>query len=201
MMDMESGIGNTKLRVIFFTLTVVSTAWMASPGDSLALQKRPGIYNVCVCACSDPSTGFGELVPDIQNTAGVSCEVYNSRPCTIHNEDGSTTGGRTKYCQGYKPGGTKAMTVAPSVLQNAPTIQRRGVETESSTVEGSKAPEDLAVPMSNPGNVRMNCSCEGGNGSCSVTSTDGKISTCHKGDGDTCTGSCAYPKATISGAE
>jgi len=201
MMGRASGIADTKLLAILFTLTLVLTTWMASPGDSLALQKRPGIYNQCVCACSDPSTGFGELLADIQNTAGVPCEFYNNRACTIHNEDGSTTGGKTKFCGGYKPGGMKAMTVAPSVLQNAPVLQRRGVEAESSVVEESKASDDLAVPMSNPGNVRMNCSCEGGNGSCSVTSTDGKTSTCHKGDGDTCSGSCAYPKGTISGEQ
>jgi len=30
------------------------------------------------------------------------------------------------------------------------------------------------------GDVMMNCSCDGGNGSCSVTSTDGKTSTVTK---------------------
>ena len=139
-------------------------------------------------------TGFGELLPDIQNTAGVPCEAYNNRACSL---DGGTRTGTTKYCGGYKPGGTKAML---SVLPNTTlSIMSRGVEGEQHT--SSNQENDPAALTSRPGNVMMNCSCQGGNGSCSVTSTDGKTSTCHKGEVDTCSGSCAYPKGTISGEQ
>jgi hypothetical protein len=87
--------GNTNRRTVLLVMTIVLVAGMASPGDSLARQKRPTVYNVCACACSDPTTGFGELLPDIQNTAGVSCEVYNNRTCSL---DGGTRTGTTKYC-------------------------------------------------------------------------------------------------------
>lgn len=185
--------------VLFLALTVGLAGWSASSGIALALKPRPAIYNQCVCACYDPSTGFGTILSDIRNNAGVPCGAYNNRPCTIHNEDGSTTGGTTKFCGGDKAGGTKAMTVAPSVLQNAPVVGSRGVESESTPGAGEKAIADIPVLTSKPGEVRMNCSCEGGSGSCSVTSTDGKTSTCHKGSGDSCSGSCSYPKGTISG--
>jgi len=196
MMITISRIANVKRHAIFFALTVVLAAWMASPGDSFARQKRPTIYNECACACYTPATGFGTIL-DIRNTAGVSCELYNNRPCTGTDENGATISGTTKYCGGYQPGGTRAMLSAiPDTKLSATS---RGVEGESPTSSGPV--NESALLTSQPGNVMMNCSCEGGNGSCSVTSTDGKTSTCHKGDGDTCTGSCAYPKGTISGAE
>jgi hypothetical protein len=197
MMVSVSGIANCKLRLTLFALTVVFVAWMASPGDSQARQKRPAIYNQCVCACYTPASGFGTILDGIQNTAGVSCEVYNNRPCTGTDENGATISGTTKYCGGYKPGGTKAMLSA--IPNMTLSIAGRGVEEDPKTSAGRE--NESAVLTSQPGNVMMNCSCAGGSGSCSVTSTDGKTSTCHKGDGDTCSGSCSYPKGTISGAE
>ena len=184
---------------ILLALTVGLAVWSASSGVALALKPRPTIYNKCVCACYTPATGFGTILDGISNTAGVPCGMYNNRPCTGTDENGATISGTTKFCGGDKTSGTKAMTVAPSVLQNAPVLQSRGVEPESTPGEGEKAIADIPVLISKPGDVRMNCSCEGGNGSCSISSTDGKTSTCHKGKGDTCTGSCAYPKGTISG--
>ena len=179
---------------MFLLLTVGLTLTIVAPGISSARQKKYTIYNVCACACSDPTTGFGELLPDIQNTAGVPCEAYNNRACSL---DGGTRTGTTKYCGGYKPGGTKAML---SVLPNTTlSIMSRGVEGEQHT--SSNQENEPASLTSRPGNVMMNCSCQGGSGSCSVTSTDGKTSTCHKGEGDTCSGSCAYPKGTISGEQ
>jgi hypothetical protein len=193
MMIRVSTIANTKHLAILFTLTVVLAAWAASPGDSLARQKRPTIYNQCACACYTPATGFGTIL-DIKNTAGVPCGMYNNRPCTGTDENGATISGTTKYCGDYKPGGTMAMlsTIPDTTL----SIMSRGAAGEA-----SKQENESAALTSQPGNVMMNCSCEGGNGSCSVTSTDGKTSTCHKGEGDTCTGSCAYPKGTISGGQ
>lgn len=173
---------------MLLAMTVGLALTLAAPDLSSAKPKDP-IYNVCACACSDPTTGFGELLPDIQNTAGVSCEAYNNRPCSL---DGGTRTGKTKFCGGYKPGGTRAML---STIPNAKfSVMGRGVEGETSAQES-----ESAALTPEPGNVMMNCSCEGGKGSCSVTSADGKTSTCHKGDGDTCTGTCAYPKGTISG--
>lgn len=192
MMVRVSPIANSKLLIISFTLPVVFAAWMALPEDSLARQKRPTVYNQCACACYTPATGFGTIL-DIKNTAGVSCEMYNNRPCSGTDENGATISGTTKYCGGYKPGGTMAM---------LSTIPNTRLSISSRGVEGEKSQGDESNPLSSqPGDVMMNCSCDDGNGSCSVTSTDGKTSTCHKGEGDTCTGTCSYPKGTISGGE
>jgi hypothetical protein len=84
-----------------------------------------------------------------------------------------------------------------SVVPNTKlSVMSRGTEGEP-----PKQEHESTALTSQAGNATMTCSCEGGSGSCSVTSTDGKTSTCHKGDGDTCTGACAYPKGTISGSE
>jgi hypothetical protein len=189
-----SEIANPKRHVTFFVLTVVLAAWLAAPGDSLALKKRPGMYNVCACACYTPGSGFGTILDGIQNTAGVPCGFYNNRPCTGTDENGATMSGTTKYCGGMKDGGTTAM--LSRIPNTTLSIMSRGAEGEPSNQEN----ESAALP-SRPGNVMMNCSCDGGNGSCSVTSTDGKTSTCHKGKGDTCTATCAYPTGTISGEQ
>lgn len=181
---------NCHVSGILMGMTVGLALIIAAPDLTSAKPKDP-IYNVCGCACSDPTTGFGELLLDIQNTAGVSCEAYNNRPCSL---DGGTRTGKTKFCGGYKPGGTRAML---STIPNAKfSIIGRGVEGETTTQDN-----ESAALTSEAGNAMMNCSCDGGNGSCSVTSTDGKTSTCHKGNGDTCTGTCTYPKGTISGAQ
>jgi hypothetical protein len=185
---------NGQVFRILLVLTVGLGLTVVAPDVSSARQKKNTIYNVCGCACSDPTTGFGELLPDIQNTAGVPCEAYNNRACSL---DGGTRTGTTKFCQGMPGGGTKAML---GVIPNTTfSVMSRGAEGEKQTSSGQgNEPVEL---LSKPGNVMMNCSCEGGSGSCSVTSTDGKTSTCHKGDGDSCTGSCAYPKGTISGEQ
>ncbi|BFU96681.1 MAG: hypothetical protein NTNFB02_34030 [Nitrospira sp.] len=177
---------------ILLALIVGLTLTIVAPDDSLARAKKDTIYNVCGCACQDPVTGFGELLLDIQNTAGVPCGAYNNRACTLTAPDGATRAGTTKFCTGDVAGGTRAML---STIPNAKlSVIGRGVEGEP-----SKQDNESAALTSEPGNVMMNCSCESGNGSCSVTSKDGKTSTCHKGDVDTCTGTCAYPKGTISG--
>lgn len=185
--DRRQGSGMFLLLTVGLTLTIVA------PDASYAKPKSP-IYNECACACYTPATGFGTIL-DIKNNAGVSCELYNNRPCTGTDENGATISGTTKYCGGYKPGGTRAMLSA--IPNTTLSIMSRGTEGEKQTSSGQE--NESAALTSRPGNVMMNCSCEGGNGSCSVTSTDGKTSTCHKGDGDTCTGTCAYPKGTISG--
>jgi hypothetical protein len=180
-------------RAMFLALTVGLAVLFASSGVSWALPKDP-IYNVCACACFDPATGFGEILADIQNTAGVPCGAYNNRACSL---DGGTRTGTTKYCGAYKPGGTRAAMMLPRTGSST-GILSRGVEGENQSPAGEM--QEGAVPMSRPGNVMMNCSCDKGNGSCSVTSKDGKTSVCEKGQKDTCTGTCTYPKGTISGA-
>ena len=179
---------------MLLALTVGLTLTVVAPEVSSARQKKDAIYNVCGCACQDPVTGFGELLTGIQNTAGVPCGAYNNRACSL---DGGTRTGTTKFCTGDVAGGTRAML---SVIPNTKlSVMSRGVEGEKPPAPGQG---DESAPLtSQSGNAMMTCSCEGGNGSCSVTSTDGKTSTCHKGDGDTCTGSCAYPKGTISGEQ
>ena len=166
---------------------------IVAPDVTYAKPKDP-IYNECACACYTPASGFGTIL-DIRNSAGVACGMYNNRPCTGTDENGATISGTTKYCGPYKPGGTRAML---STIPNTNlSVMSRGVEGETQTPSGQG--DESAALASQPGNVMMSCSCDGGQGSCSVTSKDGKTSTCHKGDGDTCTGTCTYPKGTISG--
>lgn len=184
-----------KISTVLLTVTVGLGLTIVAPDISSAKPKNP-IYNECACACYTPASGFGTIL-DIRNNAGVACELYNNRPCTGTDENGATISGTTKYCGGYKPGGTRAMHGA-AVPSKSLSVMSRGVEGGE---PAASQDAETAVLMSQPGNVMMSCSCQGGKGSCSVTSTDGKTSTCHKGDGDTCTGSCAYPKGTISGAE
>jgi hypothetical protein len=182
---------------MFLLLTVGLTLTIVAPDISSARQKKDTIYNVCGCACQDPVTGFGELLTGIQNTAGVPCGAYNNKACTLTAPDGATRAGTTKFCTGDVAGGTRAML---SVIPNMKlSVMSRGVEGEKPPALGQG--DESAALTSQSGNAMMNCSCDGGNGSCSVTSTDGKTSTCHKGDGDTCTGTCAYPKGTISGEQ
>lgn len=182
---------------MLLVLMVGLSGLLVFPDVSLARAKKDTIYNVCGCACQDPVTGFGELLLDIQNTAGVPCGAYNNKACTLTAPDGATRAGTTKFCTGDVAGGTRAML---SVIPNMKlSVMSRGAEGETKTSSGQE--NESALLTSEPGNVMMNCSCESGKGSCSVTSTDGKTSTCHKGDGDSCTGTCAYPKGTVSGTE
>ena len=96
-----------KRPALFLLVTVGVVTWITSPEISSARPKSP-IYNECACACYTPATGFGTIL-DIKNTAGVACEMYNNRPCTGTDANGATISGTTKYCGGYKPGGTRAM--------------------------------------------------------------------------------------------
>ena len=187
---------NGQVFRILLVLTVGLTLTIVAPDLSSARQKKDAIYNECACACYTPASGFGTIL-DIKNSAGVSCGMYNNRPCTGTDENGATISGTTKFCGGYKPGGTRAMLSA--IPNTTLSVISRGTEGEKQTSSGQE--NESAALKPRPGNVMMNCSCDGGNGSCSVTSTDGKTSTCHKGDGDTCTGTCAYPKGTISGEQ
>lgn len=198
-METRSHTATSKSRVLFFALTVGLAVFIGSSGISFALKPRPTIYNRCVCACYTPATGFGTILDGIVNNAGVPCGMYNNRPCTGTDENGATISGTTKYCGGDKEYGTKAITLDPSRLQNAPLLRSRGVEPESKSVEEDKAAADIPTLISKPGGVGMKCSCEGGTGSCSITSTDGKTSTCQKGEGNTCSGTCKFPIDTISG--
>lgn len=189
-------------NTMFLALAVGLAMWIASSGISLALQKKDSAYNTCACACDGP-TGGGII--DISNAGGFACGAYNNRTCNY--EDPATGGvrtGTTKYCTGFKPDGTKTM-MLPRTGSNT-GVMGRGVKSESPTVEGDNAPaspasevQERAVPRMRLGNTSMNCSCDKGSGTCSVTSTDGKTSTCQKGQNDTCTGTCMYPKGTISG--
>lgn len=187
---------NCQIFRILLVLTVGLTLTIVAPDLSSARQKKDAIYNECACACYTPASGFGTIL-DIKNSAGVSCGMYNNRPCTGTDENGATISGTTKFCGGYKPGGTRAMLSA--IPNTTLSVRSRGTEGEKQTSSGQE--NESAALTSRPGNVMMNCSCDGGNGSCSVTSTDGKTSACHKEDGDTCTGTCAYPKGTISGEQ
>lgn len=178
-------------------LTVGLALTIVAPDVSSARPKKDTLYNTCACACQDPVTGFGELLTDIRNTAGVPCGAYDNKACTLTAPDGATRAGTTKFCTGDVAGGTRAM--LGGIPNMKLSVMSRGVEGEKALPPGQG--DESAVLTSQSGNATMTCSCEGGNGSCSVTSTDGKISTCHKGSGDTCSGSCSYPKGTVSGEQ
>jgi hypothetical protein len=128
---------------VFLCLTVGLVLVLAAPGVSLALKKRPGISNICGCVCKDP-TGLGEFLTGIQNTAGVSCDAYNNKPCSL---DGGTRTGKTQNCQHDNSTGMNPQASVPSgsiqgTSQQTPTtsggvkgptggtIQRRSVEGE-----------------------------------------------------------------------
>lgn len=184
---------------ITLSLTIIMglVVILVSPPSSFALKKNPAVYNQCVCACGGP--GEGGIV-EISNAGGYSCGAYNNKTC---NYEDPTTGGirtsTTRWCQPYKPGGVR--NAASAIVRAGQTgmVMSRGVEGEIDAAPGEY--KDSAIPLSKPGRVMMNCACEGGHGNCSVTSTDGKTSTCHKGEGDSCTGTCAYPRGMISGTQ
>ncbi|MBM2846709.1 MAG: hypothetical protein HW407_2021 [Bacteroidetes bacterium] len=133
---------NGQVSRILLVLTVGLAVLLASPGGSWAAKKRPGVSNICGCLCKD-STGGGEFLTGIQNTAGVACEAYNNRTCSL---DGGTRTGTTTNCQHDNSTGTNPpMAIVPpggikGTFQQTPatpggtqkpttgTIQRRGVE-------------------------------------------------------------------------
>lgn len=180
---------------IIFSLTITMGLLLilGSPPAALALKKTPAIYNQCVCACGGP--GEGGIV-EISNAGGYSCGAYNNKTC---NYEDPTTGGirtsTTRWCQPYKPGGVR--NAVSAMAGQSSMVMNRGIEKTPNNAPGEY--KGSTIPPSKPGSVMMNCSCEGGNGSCSVTSTDGMTSTCHKGEADSCTGTCSYPTGTISG--
>jgi hypothetical protein len=192
-----------KSNILALTITIGLVTWFTSPSAALAEPKQTGIYNRCACLCGGP--GEGPII-DITNSGGFSCDAYNGATCNY--EDPATGGIRTstaRYCVPDKSGGTRAALMLPR-KGSFGSVMARGVESGDPISGGEKASAEPAaeahppaVIISKPGNVMMNCSCDGGEGNCSVTSTDGKTSTCHKGEGDTCTGTCSYPKGTISG--
>lgn len=195
-------------NILFLALSVGLTLWIASPGVSVALQKKDAIYNECACACDGP-TGGGII--DIRNTGGFSCGAYNGKTCNY--EDPATGGirsGTTKWCTPYKPSGTRAAALPRKDMNSA--VMSRGVEGESPTVEEEKAGPDpagevqeRAVPRQGlPGKALSftGCGCKGGAGTCTVSTSPvpgGDSQTCAKGASDTCTGQCDFSWVKSSG--
>jgi len=197
-------------NILFFALSVGLTLWIASPGVSVALQKKDAIYNECACACDGP-TGGGII--DIKNTGGFSCGAYSGKTCNY--EDPATGGirsGTTKWCTPYKPSGTRAAALPRTGMNSA--VMGRGVEAESPTVEEDKAGPDpagevqeRAVPRQGlPGKALSftGCGCKGGSGTCTVSTSPipgGDSQTCAKGASDTCTGQCDFSWVKSSGMQ
>lgn len=189
-------------RMHLFSWSLGLAVLFAWPGSGLTAQKESTIYNQCACFCDGP-TGGGII--DISNSGGFSCGTYNSKTCNY--EDSKTGGirsGTTKYCGGFKPGGTKAMR-APAITKE-PMVMSRGTEPDSpATVEEKGSAEttgevqERAIPRQRVGAAELNCYCDKGQGTCSVTSKDGKTAVCEKGSAGTCTGTCMFPKGTVSG--
>jgi len=127
--------------------------------------------------------------PTRSGITGILKGILGQRPMAIN--PGTTTG-------------TSKQPLFPGM--NAP-IMRRGVDTDqeqSASEAGSPLSpgggiQERAIPRQGFGVAEMNCNCDKGSGTCSVTSKDGKTSVCEKGSNDTCTGTCMYPKGTISG--
>ena len=102
--------------------------------------------------------------------------------------------------------GTPFSAPNPSFFQQRAPILGRGVEGEQSGQSESEqgaAPQggdvqEPAIPRMGLGAASFNCYCDGGTGTCTVTS-DGTNSTCSKGPDGTCTGTCKYPKGTTTG--
>jgi|GEM_PF-3981369 len=179
---------------MYLAVAIGITLFVTSAEVSLARQKQSAVYNQCACLCDGPTGG---TIIDISNTGGFSCGAYSNRTCNY--EDPSTGGirtGTTKYCGGFKPGGTKATMLAPSIGQNAP-VMRRGVEGEDQPESGDV--QERAIPrMRGPlSEVSPTCGCSGGTGTCTVTTTD-TTATCSKGSG-TCTGTCKFMPGTGTG--
>jgi len=104
---------------------------------------------------------------------------------------------------------TPSTSTSPKAGMNAPTspIMRRGIEgdkpDQSASEQASRPSGDVqegATPLQSAGGlgaVAPSCSCHGGNGTCTVTTTKDKA-TCSKGKG-TCTGTCEFVPGTGTG--
>jgi len=195
-MNTVSRITICRSNILFLSLTVGLGIVMGLPGISLAEPKQGSTYNQCACLCDGPTGGEIDV---ITNSGGFGCDAYNSQTCNYTDpKTGGVNTGKEKYCTGFKPGGTRPMRsmMLPRTGMSG-TVMSRGIEGEGQASSGEI--QEQAVPVRKLGEAMMSCSCEKGSGSCSVTSKDGKTSTCEKGQNDTCTGTCAYPKGTISG--
>jgi hypothetical protein len=174
-------------------------------GIGLAAQKQSTVYNQCACLCVGPTGG---AIIDISNTGGFSCGAYNSKTCNYEDpKTGGIRSGTTKYCGGYKPGGTKAaMSGSGSATTTAPTIMSRGTEPDSTVSADEKASaetagevQERAIPRMGTGlsAVSPSCSCRDGTGTCTVTTTETEAK-CYKGKG-TCSGTCKFMPGTGTG--
>jgi hypothetical protein len=146
---MQDNEGKSAATLLLLIVGLTSTTF--APDVSFARQKNEAVAAKCGCICKDP-TGFGEMLTDIRNTAGVACSAYNGRACSL---DGGTRTGKTMNCQTDNSSGTKSLERVPSGatqgnLQQSPaaagaikgspsgTIQRRGIEGESPTSSETK---------------------------------------------------------------
>lgn len=139
--------------LLIFTVVIEPAALLALPEAGLALDNTSPVFNKCACLCVSPGIMGGEFLTDITNTAGLSCDAYNKKPCNRTHPDGSLTIGETKRCVGDPSGGTRAVKLPQNapLLQPVPTtpsgarvpptgtIQRRGVDGEQ---PGTPAPSE-----------------------------------------------------------
>ncbi len=142
---------NRRATTLLAVMVALASSMTFTPDVSFARPKTDVAPAKCGCICKDP-TGFGDMLTDIQNTAGVACSAYNGKACSL---DGGTRTGKTMNCQTDNSSGTKSVERAPSgtapgnLQQNpaaagaakgssAGAIQRRGLDGEPSTPSETK---------------------------------------------------------------
>lgn len=130
---------------ISLILTIGFTLLFISPEISLAKPKTDVIYKECACICQAPGDAFG-VITDIRNTGGFSCGAYNGKTC---NYSDPTTGGvrtgTTKYCGGFKPGGT--ISYRAPIGGKTGSILRRGIEDQNSAEGEEEGEMIITIPV------------------------------------------------------
>lgn len=215
-MEHVTPINKRKGRHQFLAIALGLIVPLFWSGIALAKPRTDTVYKQCACLCQAPGDVIG-VITDISNTGGYSCGAYNGKTCNYYDPNtGGVRTGSTKYCGGFKPGGTVNFKAALS--DRSGLIMRRGVESEqpaepemeinipSEDTESGEI-QDRAVPrMALPGRSLSftGCGCKGGSGTCTVTTNPvpgGDSQTCYKGAADSCTGSCDFSWVSKGGTK
>ncbi|MCA9500814.1 MAG: hypothetical protein R3B83_03290 [Nitrospirales bacterium] len=131
----------SNLYRVGFLLLVGLISLLTSPPHSLSKPRVDTIYKQCACLCQAPGDIIG-VITDFSNTGSYSCGTYNGKTCNYYDPTtGGVRSGTTKYCGGYKPGGTLNFRTPSSGLK-APIV-RRGLE-------GAESTPDLDVEINIP---------------------------------------------------
>ena len=114
-----------------------------SPEVTWAIPKSP-IYKQCACLCQAPGDVIG-VITDISNTGGFSCGAYNGKTCNYSDPaTGGVRTGTTKYCGGFKPGGT--ISYRAPIGGTTGSVLRRGIEDQQSGEGEAEGEMIITVP-------------------------------------------------------